>query len=236
MMTPEQRALIQKAFLEADLPWTTDMVARYAGYLDALLEARARFNLVGTGNPVELVEDHIADSLLALPYLLHAGSIVDVGSGAGFPGIPLAIARPGCRFLLVESRDRRAQFLADTATALPLPNVRVESERAETLARRPEFREVHDAAVARATAPLNRLLEITLPFVRVGGRLVAHKGAEPEAEVEEAARALAELGGRVERVIPTESPRRTALVIVEKVQPTPGRYPRNPGQVQKRPL
>jgi 16S rRNA (guanine527-N7)-methyltransferase len=171
------------------------------------------------------------DSLVLLDHLGDARSVVDVGSGGGMPGIPLKIARPELRVVLVEADRRKAAFLVHAAARLEL-DVEVVAERAETAGRGP-LRETFDVAVCRALAPMPVLAELCLPFVRVGGRLLAMKG-----QVEEAGAAIAALGGGPAQVLPAPSAARErgVVVVVPKVAPTPDAYPRRPGLPARRPL
>jgi 16S rRNA (guanine527-N7)-methyltransferase len=173
----------------------------------------------------------VEDCLVLLDHLGDARSVVDVGSGGGMPGIPLKIARPDLRVVLLEVDRRRAAFLVHAAARLSL-DIEVVAERAETAGRGP-LRETFDAAVCRALAPMPVLAELCLPFVRVGGRLLAMK-----AQVEEAPAAIEELGGGPARFAPAPSTARARgiVVVVPKLAPTPDRYPRRPGLPARRPL
>ena len=180
-----------------------------------------------SGPPQPLVED----SLVLLDHLGDARSLVDVGSGGGMPGLPLKIARPELRVTLLEADRRKAAFLTQAAALLGL-DLEVVAERAE-IAGRGDLREAFDLATCRALAPMPVLAELCLPLVRVGGRLLAMKG-----EVEDAARAIAALGGGDPVVIPAPSAarRRGVIVVVPKLSPTPAMYPRRPGVPSKRPI
>src|SRR5215469_6554618 len=173
----------------------------------------------------------VEDCMVLLDHLGDARSLVDVGSGGGMPGIPLKIARPDLRVVLVEADRRKAAFLVHAAARLEL-DVEVVAERAETAGRGP-LREAFDVAVCRALAPMPVLAELCLPFVRVGGRLLAMK-----AQVEDAPAAIAALGGGPARVAPAPSAARErgVVVVVPKVAPTPHAYPRRPGAPARRPL
>ena len=173
----------------------------------------------------------IEDCLVLLDHLGDARSVVDVGSGGGMPGIPLKIVRPDLRVVLVESDGRKAAFLVHAAARLDL-DVEVVAERAETAGRGP-LRETFDVAVCRALAPMPVLAELCLPFVRVGGRLLAMK-----TQVEEAAAAIDALGGGPAQVVsaPSAARERGTVVVVHKLAPTPSAYPRRPGLPARRPL
>lgn len=206
-----------------------------ARYLELLLETNRSFNLTAVTDAEDAWERHIADSLSLVPDLaeLSAGArVIDVGSGGGLPGLPLAIALPQLRFTLLEATGKKARFLEDAARALGLSNVAVVNQRAESFGQGPD-RERFDACTSRALSRLPVLLELSLPLLRVGGLKLAIKGEQAEQEVREAARALSVLGGHVEglRRTPTGT-----VVRVRKQAPSPSRYPRAPGEPKRSPL
>ena len=207
-----------------------------------LLEANRRLNLTRVTNPGEVARLHLLDALAALPLLdaAAASTAVDLGSGGGVPGIPLALARPEIRWVLVESVRKKAEVLASMAAELGLGNVTVVAERAELLGRADDHRERHDLVAARACAPLPVLAELALPLLAVGGTLVAWKGplAAGDQELERGAAALHELGGgepELQAAGPVALGGHT-FVVVRKERPTPARYPRRPGEPSRRPL
>jgi 16S rRNA (guanine527-N7)-methyltransferase len=185
-----------------------------------------------SGAASELVDD----SLVLLDHLGDAVSMVDVGSGGGLPGLPLKIARPQLSVTLVEADQAKAAFLVRACAALGLREVQVLARRAEEVGRDPLYRESFDVAVARALAPMPVLAELCLPLVRVGGRLLAQK-TETE-DVAGAQRAIAVMGGKLDRVVAAPSPARRSgtIVIVDKIQPTPPAYPRRPGIPSRKPI
>ena len=222
---------------------SAEQVQRFQRYTRELLEWNRRVNLTAITDPAEVEVKHHLDSLSAAmalpPEVREGGRVVDVGAGGGFPGLPLKLAFPALRLALVESVRRKTAFLEHVVRALGLEGVEVLTGRAEELAHRPTLREGFDAALARGLAALPELLELTLPFCRVGGLVVAHKKGDIAAELAGAATALRELGGRLREVVPVrleglEDDR--VLVVVEKVGRTPPRYPRRPGMPHKRPL
>jgi 16S rRNA (guanine527-N7)-methyltransferase len=178
----------------------------------------------------------VEDSLVLLEHLGDANSVVDIGSGGGLPGLPLKIARPGLRLTLVESDQAKAAFLVRTCATLGLGDVEVLARRAEEVGQDPRFRETFDVAVARALAPMPVLVELCLPLVRAGGRLLAQK-TEHE-DVDGAAHAIETLGGALRHVAPAPSKGRRAgtVVIIDKVRATPAIYPRRPGVPSRKPL
>jgi 16S rRNA (guanine527-N7)-methyltransferase len=188
----------------------------------------------------EALERHLADSLsgLEIEALARAGTVADIGAGAGFPGLPLAVALPDARVDLIESARRKCEVIGRLAAAAALESARIIPERAETWAAG-EGREAYDAVTARALAPLAVLLEYAAPLLRPGGVLVAWKGARAEEEERAAAEAAKRLGmglREVRRVTPFEGAEQRHLHVYEKAAPTPPAIPRRPGMATKRPL
>src|SRR5256885_194936 len=184
------------------------------------------------GRAAPLVED----CLVLLEHLGQTHRLVDVGSGGGLPGIPLKIARPDLEVVLVEADGQKAAFLVRACAELDLSGIEVVNRRAEEAGRDPRHRETFDVAVARALAPMPVLAELCLPFVRVGGRLLAQK-TERE-DVARAARAIELLGGRTPRIVEAPSAARITgtVVVVEKLVHTPDAYPRRSGVPARKPL
>jgi 16S rRNA (guanine527-N7)-methyltransferase len=207
-----------------------------AAYLTRLLEINQVLNLTAVRDPAEAWMRHIYESLCLLPCLKADPDqcAVDLGSGGGLPGIPLAIARPDMRWILVESVGKKARFLQETAEALGLSNVEVRAERAEILGRDPDLRENVDLVTARAVAPLPVLLELAIPLIKVRGTLLAMKGQRADEEVRASGRALDMLHARVHKEIP--QPGGGKLLIIRKFEATGKRYPRPVGQPAKEPL
>ncbi len=178
----------------------------------------------------------IDDGLVLLDHLGDARSLVDVGSGAGLPGIPIKIARPDLVVTLIEADQAKAAFLVHACAALQLEHIEVVAKRAEEAGHDPRLREAFDVAVARALAPLPVLVELCLPLVRVSGRLLAQKTEAEDPAT--AARAIEQLGGELSGVRSTPSRARGmgTVVVIDKVRLTPARYPRRPGIPGRRPL
>lgn len=207
-------------------------------YRNNLIEWNKVMNLTAITEPHEIDTLHFLDSLALLDFADFRGkSVIDVGTGAGFPGLPLKIAEESLQLTLLDSLDKRLNFLKDTCEKLGLDDVRLVHARAEEI---PEgFRESFDIAVSRAVARLNTLAEFCLPYVRPGGIFIAMKGPDFEAELEEAKPAIRLLGGRCERcenyTIPGTDVTHSVLVI-RKNSPTPSKYPRRFAQIKKIPL
>lgn len=208
---------------------------RLGRYLALLIDTNTRFNLTRIVEPAEAWRRHVLDSLSLVPLIggLEAGSVIDIGSGGGVPGLPLAAVLPDTRFTLLEATGKKARFLEEAVAALGLENTVVVNDRAETAGHDAAHRARYDAVLARAVGTLNVLLELTVPFAIEGGHVLAVKGARAEDEIVDARQALHVLHARV-----TET-RRTAtgtIVVVEKMRPTPRRYPRRPGEPKRTPL
>ncbi len=221
------------------LAMSPQQAEQFKAYHALLLKANAQFNLTRVSeDESEACDRNYLDSLTLLQHLEGAKSLIDVGSGAGFPGVPLAIMRPDVSITLLDSLGKRVEFLKSVIAELGL-NARALHMRSEEAAGKAEFREVFDVACARAVADLTVLSELLLPFVKVGGRMLAMKGPGAEEELENAAFAISELGGGEAAVLEAPIPDRSwehKIVRVSKLAPTPARFPRRAGMAEKRPL
>lgn len=228
--------------LETDAPaLRAELSAGFAdaaeAYVRLLLDANTRLNLTRVTEPDEIARLHLLDALAGLPMLPGSGSVVDLGSGGGVPGIVLALARPDLAWTLVDSVGKKADALRGFVSGLRLAGVEVLAERAEVLGRGPT-RESFDAVTARACAALPVLEEYALPLLRVGGTLLAWKGRISSDELAAGAAASGMLGGGMPEVRPTDL---AALgdhrfIVIGKERPTDARWPRRPGEPARRPL
>ena len=210
-------------------------------YERELVDWNTRFNLTAIRDPQEIHIKHFLDSLTCLVALRESfvGRLIDIGTGAGFPGIPLKIVYPKMQLTLVESVGKKAEFCRHVVKILDLQGVEVVQERAETLGQDPSYREQYDWAVARAVAVLPVLAEYLLPLVRVGGGMLAMKGESGPAEAHTAEHAIRMLGGHLRQLFPVTLPgvaEERYLVVIDKVAATPIGYPRKVGVPAKRPL
>lgn len=220
---------------------TSEQVEQFALYQQLLLDWNERMNLTAVRDPAEIRVRHFLDSLSCARVMgdLNGRSLVDVGTGAGFPGLPLKILFPQLRLTLVESVAKKGQFLQAVVDALALDEVRILAERAEVLGQQPQHRQQYDWAVARAVAELRVLVEYLLPLCRVGGNMLAQKGEGVNEELKSAATAVLILGGSEPILAHIALPEREQLhyfVTIKKVEETPAKYPRRVGMPGKRPL
>ena len=225
------------------VPLSAVQLDAFRRYHLELADANSRVNLTSIVDWERAQSAHYLDSLSVLPAIpgqLRSGCrLADVGSGAGFPGLPLHIADSSIHVTLVEATAKKAAFLRGLCETLGLTGVEVLTCRAETLGQDPAARETFDVVTARGVAKLNALAELTLPLCRVGGVVIAHKGPGAEEEAADAENAVRVMGGAVREVRWVDVPgldRRHALVVLDKLTPTPTRYPRRPGIPRKRPL
>lgn len=233
--------MLQQSAEEFGVMLTNEQVEAFLAYYQLLIEWNQKINLTAITEPLDVAVKHVIDSLSCYDSeVFRPGcSIIDVGTGAGFPGLPLKIMQADCKLTLLDSLNKRVNFLQRVVEALELKGVQVIHSRAEDGARQKLYREGYDVAVARAVARLNILCELCLPFVKVGGYFVALKGAQFQQEAEEAKQAIGLLGGRLARIQPVKLPGiddSRAVIYIKKVKPTIAAYPRRPGLPEKNPL
>ncbi len=222
--------------LKERLPYLNDNQLRaMAEYYTLLIQGNERMNLTAITDAMDAADKHFVDSLLALPHIPQGAICMDVGSGAGLPGIPLLIARPDIRVTFLDSLQKRIGFIKETLAALGLAADCIHM-RAEDAGRAFQYREKFDIVLARAVAPLNVLLELTAPFLRTGGKGIAYKGKQYQEEMENAAHAAKELRCGLRAVTAPCAYGERALVFYEKNAPTPKRYPRKAGEPARMPL
>jgi 16S rRNA (guanine527-N7)-methyltransferase len=225
--------------LHLGLSLTAQQVERFQLYYDELVTWNRRMNLTAIVDYEEVQVKHFLDSLTLTMVLSDApAKVADIGTGAGLPGIALKIACPNIELTLIDSTQKKALFLNHIVAALGLEGVSVVTGRAEELAHDAQYREHFDAVLARGVAKMASLAELTLPFCAVGGTFIAMKTWPPDAEVDEAERALNVMGGRLRQIvrIGLGGLEDRSLVVIDKVRPTPEKYPRRSGIPQKRPL
>lgn len=216
---------------------------QFERYYEILTDWAQRVSLTAVKDEEGIQRRHFLESAALLPILadenlsLEDASMIDIGSGAGIPGIPLKIFVPSLQLTLIEAKQRKVEFLNALLPELGMEDVDVVAKRSEETAHNPRYRDQYDFAVAKALAPLRTLLELTLPFLRMGGTVIAPKGKGAEQEVKEAEGALQALNASIRAVEPLAmaEPKQT-VILTTKDLPTPQRFPRRPGMPAKRPL
>ena len=233
--------ILAKAVNEYGLALTEQQLASMDSYYRLLIEWNEKMNLTAIIEPQEVAVKHMVDSLTCYrdDIFTAEASLVDVGTGAGFPGLPLKIFQPDIKLTLIDSLNKRLNFLHEVVDTLGLQQVTFVHTRAEEAGKNKQYREQFQIAVSRAVARLTILCELCLPMVKPGGWFIALKGAQYEEEVREAANAVKVLGGKIEDIRPVTLPGLTdkrAVVYIKKVAATPLAYPRKPGTPEKKPL
>lgn len=230
---------LAKALNKIGLKITKGQTAQFQTYMELLIDWNQKINLTAITEPNQVAVKHFVDSLTLLISidLQQSAKVIDVGTGAGFPGVPLKIMRPDIHLTLLDSLNKRLNFLKEVSSVLKF-DAELVHLRAEEGGRQKQLREKFDLATARAVAPLNLLCEYCLPFLKVGGTFVSMKGPNCESEIEEAQNAITLLGGKLsgkkELILPDESAR--TLIIIKKVKPINDIYPRHGSKISKSPL
>jgi 16S rRNA (guanine527-N7)-methyltransferase len=220
---------------------SNDMVGKFAALTAALIRRNNVVNLTAITDPAEIIAKHYADSVSIARYIGVGETVIDIGCGAGFPSLPLAIVRPDLVIAAVDSTAKKLAFVSEMKELLSLQNLTVVNARAEDLGTDKKHRERYDTAVSRAVAPLGVLCEYCLPLVKVGGKLLAMKGANVLTEIDSAMTALVKLGGKMAENVPINLQMRGETqkhfaVIIQKNSATPIIYPRKNAQITNNPL
>ena len=208
-------------------------------FMDLLLEWNEKINLTAITKPEDIILKHFIDSITIKKYIENKDKVLDMGTGAGFPGIPLKIISSDTNFTLVDSLNKRIIFLNEVCDKLKLEKIDNIHARAEELEKNKNYREQYDIVTSRAVARLASLVEYMLPFVKVGGSCICMKGSNVEEELNEAKNAIKILGGDIEKVdrfLLPESDIERNIVIIKKIKNTPSKYPRKPGTAAKQPI
>ena len=234
----EFKSIFENKEKEIEIVVSDENIKKLYEYTRILLEWNQNINLTAITDEHEIIEKHFIDSLTVLRYIKDGDKVIDVGTGAGFPGIPLAINSKE-QITLLDSLNKRINFLNEVKNKLNLTNVHNIHGRAEEIARRKENREVYDVAVSRAVAPMNVLVEYLLPFVKPGGICICMKGPNALEEISKADNAVKLLGGKEIKQVNIKLDNGNIdrnLVIIKKLNHTTEKYPRKPGIPAKQPL
>ena len=221
---------------------TDDQIDRLVRFYEMVVETNEVMNLTSITDWDEFVDKHFLDSLVlesVFPEIKDANRVIDIGTGAGFPGIPLAIIYPNIEFSLLDTLTKRINFLDEVCKELELDNISLIAGRAEDYGKDSSYREQYDLCVTRAVAEINVLSEFTIPFVKENGKIVFYKSNSVKEELEQGNNSINTLGGKlnnnIEVLIPNTEYKRN-LIIIDKVENTPSKYPRKAGIPKKRPL
>ncbi len=224
---------------ELNLKLDEKQIRQFYIYMNLLLEWNEKINLTAITQEDEIILKHFVDSLTIVKYLKEGATVIDVGTGAGFPGIPIKIVREDINVVLMDSLNKRLKFLDEVIKELELKKISTIHSRAEELARSKKYRESFDVATSRAVANLSTLAEYMLPFVILGGQCICMKGAEVEEELEQAKNAISVLGGKINTINTFDLPKSDMgrnVIVIDKVRKTPEKYPRKPGTPAKEPI
>lgn len=232
---------LMKVFDIPGVDSSDEKLRQLSGYMEGILDFNESINLTAITDRKEFIAKHYIDSLMcaAMDEINDADTVIDVGTGGGFPGVPLAIAFPEKKFTLIDSLNKRIKIVNQLCDELEIKNVRAIHGRAEELARKKDMREQFDICVSRAVANMATLSEYCLPFVKVGGSFIAYKGPDCESEVKEASNVIEKLGGcllRIERPEADGVAFDHRLIVVKKIAATAAKFPRKPGTPSKEPM
>lgn len=218
---------------------TDEQISKCYEYMNLLLEWNEKINLTAITKEDEIILKHFIDSMTVIKYIEKNSEIIDVGTGAGFPGIPIAIMRKDTNLTLLDSLNKRVNFLNEVSYNLNLKNIKNIHGRAEDFGQNKNERENYNIAISRAVANMTTLVEYLIPFVKIGGYCICMKGSEIESEIEQAKYAIKELGGKIEKIdnfyLPDSNIVRN-VVIIKKIKETSSKYPRKAGMPSKMPM
>ena len=230
---------LTKLASKIEIELSLDEIEKLYKFMYLLLEWNEKINLTAITEPEDIILKHFVDSITIKKYIKSENKVLDMGTGAGFPGIPLKIISSDTYFTLLDSLNKRIIFLNEVCDKLKLDKIENIHSRAEELAKNKKYREQYDVVTSRAVARLASLVEYMLPFVKVGGKCICMKGSNVDEELIEAKKAINVLGGEIEKVdkflLPNSDIERN-IVIIKKIKNTSCKYPRKPGTATKQPI
>ena len=230
---------MQEKSRDLGIVFLVEQIEQFFDYMNLLIEWNEKINLTAITDPEEIILKHFIDSITILKELEDNSKVVDVGTGAGFPGIPLSIMNPSLKITLVDSLNKRLIFLQEVVDKLNLKNVEIVHARAEEFGQNKKYREKFDISTSRAVANLSTLSEYLIPLVKVDGKVISMKASQAQEEINDAQKAIEVLGGKIEKIdefnLPQSDIGRT-VIIIKKEKQTPNKYPRKPGTPSKEPI
>lgn len=236
MKLEEFKIELKKACEKNKIMLLEEQIEKFYKYMNLLIEWNQKINLTAIVEPKEIIQKHFIDSISVLDYIQDKKNIIDVGTGAGFPGIPIKIANPNINVTLLDSLQKRVNFLSEVISQLELDKIKAVHSRAEDYAK--ENRESYDVAISRAVANMSTLVEYLLPYVKQEGIVICMKGPNIEDELEKSKKAISILGGKIEHIehLFLDEEMERNLIIIRKIKPTPRQYPRKAGKPVKEPI
>ncbi len=231
------REKLKSKFAEYNIALNDTQILQFEQYYNLLIEWNNKFNLTAITDEDEVIEKHFLDSVLPKTLFNENAKVIDIGAGAGFPSIPLKIMRPDLSFILIDSVNKKVTFINEVISKLKLNNTTAIHTRIEDLAVNPAYRECFDVCVSRAVARLNTLVEYSLPFVKLGGDMLAYKSKQIDDEIKEAKKAISILGGTIkELAVNNFDDNDRNVVVINKTSTTPVKYPRPKNLPRTKPL
>lgn len=232
---------LEAALEQLNVAYNANMILKFQRYMEGVLEWNKMVNLTSICDPKQFINKHYVDSLFCMTRkeFKNASNVIDVGTGGGFPGVPLAIAEPNKQFLLIDSLNKRIKIVNTLCEEIGITNVTAIHGRAEELAKSKKYREQYDCCVSRAVANLSVLSEYCLPFVKEKGFFLSYKGPDCEHEIKDSQSALQFLGGEIKDQVTIDlsgCELEHQIIVIEKIKKTPSKYPRKAGMPSKEPL
>ena len=235
----EFKSLLIESAKKIDIILSDEQVNKFYKYMSLLIEWNEKINLTAITEPKDIILKHFIDSMTISRYIKDSDRIIDVGTGAGFPGIPIKIIKEENEIVLLDSLNKRISFLNEVIKELGLNNINCIHSRAEEAGRNKNFREKFDISTSRAVANMSVLSEYLIPFTKMGGKVIFMKGSEIEQELEDSKNAIKLLGGKINKIdnfyLPNSDMQRN-IILIDKIEKTNSKYPRKPGMPAKEPI
>ena len=239
MLKEEFTKKIEELSNEIGILLNEKQINQFYAYMELLLDWNEKINLTAITAPEEIILKHFIDSMTIAKYIKEGAKVIDVGTGAGFPGIPLKIIREDIEITLLDSLNKRINFLNEVINQLKLAEIQAVHSRVEEFGQNKKYRENFDCATSRAVANLSTLAEYLIPLIKINGMCISMKGSDVKEEIQQSERAISLLGGKIEEVEEFQLPKSDMdrnIIIIRKTKPTPPKYPRKPGTPAKEPI